>query len=82
MQFRERYMATIRVLAIMFSRVREDDRHRRRIWKGVDVQLSAHRLGPLLEASVFKTFLLYHFISCERGGHNRKKAGIIGKKQT
>ena len=32
-------MATLRVSAVMFGRVEEDDRHRRWIWKGVDMPL-------------------------------------------
>ncbi|KAK5243506.1 hypothetical protein LTS06_010745 [Exophiala xenobiotica] len=36
-QFRQRFMVTIRVSAILFSLVGQDDRHRHRFWKGVDV---------------------------------------------
>ena len=41
-------MVAHRVPAVMFSSVGEDDRHRRWIWKGVDMQIQAQFLEAFM----------------------------------
>jgi len=68
-QFKEPSIATLRVSTVMLSSVREDDWHRCRIWKSMDMQgLVRHVLERLCRVNLL---LLFSFLSLfYRGGRD------------